>query len=75
MARNLPDANGLIKCFRPAMQTKLEKIVEIAEAAKMSAVHMYAADYDEMITALAGSGFDVARGFKVAGRKAMRYTG
>jgi len=75
MARNLPDAAEHMACYKRKTQERISVVVAYVEKFKPAAAALFAADYDEIKKCLKGSGFDVERGFKVAGTNAQRYEG
>lgn len=75
MARKLPEVTEHLTWFTPSMVNVIGDIKSFVVQQKAQRVHIYNSHYDHIYASLGGAGFDVARGFKIAGAKAIRYTG
>lgn len=75
MARKLPEVTEHMTWFTPGMTNVINNIKLFVVSQKTQSVHIYAKHYDRIRESLGGAGFDVARGFRIAGAKVLRYEG
>lgn len=73
MARELPEVTDHLISLTPGLVNTVKEVQSFVSKMNCKRVHVYADHYDRIKTLLGGSGFDVARGFKIAGAKALRY--
>lgn len=75
MARKLPEVTEHMTWLTPGMATVVNDIQSFIASQKPQRVHIYAEHYDHIHESLGGAGFDMARGFRIAGVKAIRFPG
>lgn len=75
MARKLPEVTDHLPSLTPGIEMIVDDVRRFVSTTKAERVHIYAGHYDRICELLGGSGFDVARGFRIAGAKAIRYAG
>lgn len=75
MARKLPEVTDHLSVFTPGVVNIINDVQSFVLTTQCKQVHIYADHYDRIKKLLGGFGWDVARGFKIAGAKALRYSG
>lgn len=75
MSRKLPEVTEHMTWLTPGMINVVNDIKSFVASQKPKRVHIYAEHYDRIRESLGGAGFDVARGFRIAGVKTIRYQG
>jgi hypothetical protein len=74
MSRPLPDVTNHMGALSVCVQNNLRIVIAYAIEYKPKTVWLFDSDFDAVKKKLKGSGFDVGRGFKIAGFKVGRYT-
>ena len=74
MSRPLPDCTNHMGALSVRVQNNLRIVIAYAMEHKPKTVWLFDSDFDAIKLELKGSGFDVGRGFKLAGCKVGRYT-
>ena len=74
MSRHLPDVTSHMGALSSRVQNNLRIVIAYAIEHKPKTVWIFDSDFDAIKKELKGSGFDVGRGFKIAGFKVGRYT-
>lgn len=72
MARRLPEVTDHLGALTPKMVKITQEIQSFVSITQCKRVHIFTDHHVEIAELLRGSGFDVARGFKIGGAKALR---